>query len=593
MGKFLIRRPIKEMFSVMFTAEDRKNFYRVSFIILLSGAFELISIASIVPFLTVASDQKHIHTNKYLSWFYSNLNFQSERNFLVATGVALTILMLLVNMLRVFTLWSEIKFTWSMYHRLSVRLLRKYMGQSFLKMKGQNSAVLLKNMQHEINEVATQVIAPILRTINSGGALILTVGLLIIVDPLLTLGVGCLVTLGYLGLYLYSQRSLKEIGDQSLSDNNLRFKTLSEAFNAFKVAKLANVEDIFISRFSKASNRYCTNQARRYSTSSLPRYGMEVVAFGIMIGITIYSIVTMEDFSKAIPAIGLFAFAAFKIMPGAQQLYVNFTVLRSTSASLLHMIEEFRNDDYEEKDEVLPKGIEKNGDYPVLEFQNVYFSYPNSEKPTLKGMSFSLYSNMSMGIVGETGGGKSTTLDLILGLLNPSEGKIKIYGETLSSENLRSWQHLIGYVPQEIYLIDDTIRNNVAFGVQESEIDMDKVKKACSMANISEFIENNLPEQYETIAGERGARLSGGQKQRIGIARALYHDPELLVFDEATSSLDNETERQVMEAIEKLSGKKTLIMVAHRISTLKNCHQILELKEGRGTPKEMTIGFSK
>jgi len=285
------------------------------------------------------------------------------------------------------------------------------------------------------------------------------------------------------------------------------------------------------------------------------------------------------NFSDALPIISLYVFAGYRLMPAIQQIYTSFTSLALGGPSLDKLHEDIKN--------LKPLNVNLNQD--ILPFnknitlKNIYYSYPNASRTALKDISLSIPAKSSVGLVGTTGSGKTTTVDIILGLLESQKGALEVDGKIITTQNSRSWQRSIGYVPQHIYLSDDTVQNNIAFGVDHKDVDQKAVEKASKIANLHEFISDELPNQYQTTIGERGVRLSGGQRQRIGIARALYHNPQVLILDEATSALDNQTEKAIMDAVNNLSKGKdiTIIIIAHRLSTVKKCDQIFLLEKGQ------------
>jgi ABC-type multidrug transport system fused ATPase/permease subunit len=321
---------------------------------------------------------------------------------------------------------------------------------------------------------------------------------------------------------------------------------------------------------------------RSNAISSLPRYALETLAFGGIIVLVIYLLNAKHGASTALPLVSLYALSGYRMMPALQQIFMNLSTIRFNVASL------------EKLSKDLEKSVEISSTMPVpppifnpiplserLDLKGVVFFYPNRPDPVLNELSLMIKANTTVGIVGSTGSGKTTTLDILLGLLTPSSGQLLIDGVIIDSENVRNWQASIGYVPQQIMLLDNTILRNIAFGIPDAQVDFDSVVKAARLAHLNDFIQNDLPERYNTIVGDRGVRLSGGQRQRIGIARALYHDPSVLVLDEATSSLDNITENVIMEALNTLSHQKTIIMVAHRLSTVRECDVIIVMDKGR------------
>lgn len=582
MDSLLLKSPFKNLF----TRREKRQFVFLASGLMLNGLLEVISIALVMPFLAVAASPELIQKNSYLRFAYETLKLENSRDFLLFLGFALIFALLLVNISNAIFTWFTLRFTWSINHSLSVRLMEHYICMNYLAFIQRNSAELQKNIQIETMEVVNNLISPILNLVNKGISLLMIVVFLLWIDPLLAVSVGVIFGVIYFAIYYVSKKTLYVIGQDSLQDNEAKFRALSEALGVFKIAKLLHLEAFFLSRFSNASYRFSRNQSKRMTISQLPRFAVETVAFTALVGICLFIIGTKSNFSDAIPILGLYTFAAYRLMPGMQQVYSSFSVLRSWLPHVNYLIREFEFDSIPDAVHVMQKTKidsrhETSETSPIIQLQNVIFSYPISKRTIINNISLSIPYKSTVGFFGETGSGKTTTIDLIMGIISPNSGSIFVHDEPLSSDNMESWQKSIGYVPQDIYLTDSSIVENVAFGIPKERIDFKQVRKACVLANIADFIDEELITGYETVVGERGVRLSGGQRQRIGIARALYHNPDILIFDEATSALDNETEKVLMEAIDNFSHNKTIILIAHRLSTLEKCDIVFKLDKGR------------
>ena len=330
-------------------------------------------------------------------------------------------------------------------------------------------------------------------------------------------------------------------------------------------------------KFSKYAKAFAKYQASAQILGQLPRYALEAIAFGGILLVILFYMKQSGSFNEIIPIIALYAFAGYRLMPALQHIYSNITYIRTVGPSLDKMYNDFKNlktIKYNETKNSLP--LKKS-----ISLNNIYYNYPNSPKTTLEDINLNISANTTVGIVGSTGGGKTTTVDIILGLLKPQKGTLKVDDLVVDQSNYRDWQKSIGYVPQDIYLSDETLAANIAFGVNSENISQQSVENASKIANLHDFVNNELPLKYQTVIGERGIRLSGGQRQRIGIARALYNNPKVLILDEATSSLDDITEKTIMEEVNKLSKDITIIMIAHRLSTVKKCDKIYILENGK------------
>jgi ABC-type bacteriocin/lantibiotic exporter with double-glycine peptidase domain len=400
--------------------------------------------------------------------------------------------------------------------------------------------------------------------------------LLIIVDVKLTLIVGLTLSLTYLIIYIFSRTFLKFIGDERFKANRLRFTIVGEAFGAVKEIKLGGFEKKYIDQFSEPAKKLARYEAFMGVLTQLPRFAIEAVAFGGMLLITLYLMAKTNDFVNIVPTIALYTFAGYRLLPLLQGIFDSLNNLRYSKASIdsLHDdLKRLQTSDLSNNKKVLKLKKEIN-------LNNISFSYPNSSLLNLKNINLKIPTGSNIGIVGITGSGKSTLIDVILGLHKPKNGSLEVDDEKIDNLNRRSWQQSIGYVPQQIFLFDDTIASNIAFGVDSKSIDQSAIEKAAKIANIHEFIVNDLPLKYNTLIGERGIRLSGGQRQRLGIARALYHNPKVLILDEATNALDIRTEQLVIEEIKKLREDRTMIMITHRLNSIKDCDKIIVIDKG-------------
>ena len=381
----------------------------------------------------------------------------------------------------------------------------------------------------------------------------------------------------YFLIHNLSKSFLNHIGKTRFRSNQLRFTSLSEAFGAVKEIKVGGLEQTYIKQFSDPAKNFAKAQYSASVVSQLPRHAIEAIAFGGILLLILYLMKQEGTFASALPVISLYAYAGYRLMPALQNIYASSAKLRYIVPTLNSLYEDFK----------IFKSFDTQQDQGVLTLNkeitlnNVYYQYPNTSRIALNDINLKIPVRKTIGLVGTTGSGKTTTVDIILGLLEVKQGTLEVDGKVINKKNCRAWQKSIGYVPQNIYLTDDTIEANIALGVSSKEINLETVKNVCKIANLHEFITSELPNQYKTIVGERGIRLSGGQKQRIGIARALYHNPQILILDEATSSLDNMTEKLVMEEINDIGKDITIVIIAHRLSTIKNCDIIYLLDKGQ------------
>ena len=412
--------------------------------------------------------------------------------------------------------------------------------------------------------------------IAKGLVAIAIITLLIIADPRLALTVGASLSISYGLIYIIIRKYLFRIGEEALKSNKLRFIAISEAFGAIKEVKVSGLEQIFVNRFADPAKAFARNQTSAAVARELPRYVLEAVAFGGIMLVLLYMMIKVGDLNNALPLISLYILAGYRLMPALQIIYSSFASISFVGPSLNKLYDDIKTLDstdlsHDKNIMMLNKSIN---------LINVSYNYPNSPRIALKNINIDIPVGSTIGLIGTTGSGKTTAVDIILGLLKPQEGRLEVDGKIVLENNYRAWQRSIGYVPQNIYLSDDTVAANIAFGVKTEKIKKNLIEKASKIANLHDFIINELPEQYETKIGDRGVRLSGGQRQRIGIARALYHNPNIVILDEATNALDSLTEKAVMDAVNNIGNKKTIIIIAHRLSTVKKCDKIYILKKG-------------
>jgi len=567
----------QNIFNLLSTKEKRKfKFLFIFFII--TGIFEIAGIASIAPFMAVVSSPEIIQNNNYLNNFYNYFGFTSTNDFLVMLGVLVILLLVISNSIAALTTWKVTSFANNQSHVLSVKLLNSYLSNSYEFFLNNNSSTLEKNILSEVFRGVSGVMLPALLLIVKLIIVTFILILLIVVNPTITFASIFILGGLYLLMYKFMRSYLMEIGISFTKVDSERYKLVKEALSGIKNLKLNGNESEFVKQYSIPSKLHAKYTTQNSLITQMPRYLVETISFSGIVGIIIYFIYQGERVDEVIPLISIFALASYRLAPALQQIYHSISQIKYTLPAINLLINDIKDDN-----EILFKAFSDKG-FPEykssLVLNNISFGYLNSNRDSLCNISIEITPNTTIGIVGGTGSGKTTLVDIILGLLIPTTGNILIDGIALDENNTALWQRNIGYVPQDVFLIDDTIIRNIAFAATDNNISIEEIKSVCRVAGISKFIEG-LPEGYQTVVGERGAKLSGGQVQRIGIARALYKNPNVVVFDEATSALDNITERAVMEAVNNLSHKKTIIMIAHRLSSIRNCDTIYVMDKGR------------
>lgn len=583
-------KTIKKILDLLTTSEKKRALILLG-LILIMALLDMLGVASILPFIALLANPSLLETNVFLSYLYgiaTTLGVTNTSQFLFVLGMLVFVLLMLSLSVRALATYAQVRFSLMREYSIGKRLVEGYLHQPYIWFLNRNSADLGKSILSEVNQVITYTIVPVINVIAQGAVTIALLALLLIADPILALTVGLVLSICYVSIFFLVKNILSSIGSQRLEANTERFTILSEAFGAIKQIKVGGLENLYIKKFSKPAEMYASNQSLAQVISLLPRFFIEGIAFGGMIILVLALMANGEGFSDIIPLISLYAFAGYRLLPAIQIIYFSIAQLRFSGPALHALHKDLINLQTFEQASNLMSAIPLT---KSIEFKNIHFSYPNSKHPALTDISLVIPAFTTVGIVGTTGSGKTTKVDIILGLLDANEGEFNVDGKPIVANNKRRWQKSIGYVPQQIYISDSTIASNIAFGVNEKNIDQKSLEQAAKIANLHNFVVDELPQSYNTNIGERGIRLSGGQLQRIGIARALYHKPQLLILDEATSALDNLTEKAVMEAIKNLEKKVTIIMIAHRLSTVKNCDNIFFLEKGQlkaqGTYKEL------
>ncbi|SFB77641.1 ABC transporter ATP-binding protein [Tropicimonas isoalkanivorans] len=564
-------------------AHERRNALKVLALMIVAAFASAVMIGSVFPFLSVLSDPDLIDTVPLLHWSYQTLGFDSKYTFIVTLGLAAIVLIVLSNIVLILSTWANLRFSQMRTHSISRRLLAHYLAQGYGYFLTKHTGDLATTMLAESSQVVNQFFRPLANFISASLTSVAVISTVVLIEPVVATSV--IVTFGliYCGLMVTTRRYLRRLGQLRTESNSRRFRYASEALNGIKDVKLLGHEATYLDRYSHPSLEMARSQVAVSVLSEAPRYAIQIVAFGgiIIVCLLLLDPSGLEDraaLSGILPIIGLLAFAGQRLMPELQKLYSAITAMTYGGAALNRVYNDLNDSPSHRlvRTQPAPLGLKRS-----LVLDDVQYTYPNAERPGLRGVSLDIRAGERIGFVGSSGAGKTTLVDVVLGLLTPDSGAIHVDGTQLTSDNIRAWQRSVGYVPQDIFLIDASLAENIALGVPPEKIDAQRVEQSARAAHLHDFVMGELPEGYATRIGERGLRLSGGQRQRIGIARALYRDTDLIAFDEATSALDNLTEREVLSAVETLPGDKTILMIAHRLSTVKVCDRIVVMDGGR------------
>ncbi|WP_302142675.1 ABC transporter ATP-binding protein [Halomonas alkalicola] len=578
-------KDLRELFSLL-SRDQRLRLLRLQGLIIIMSFAEIASVVSIGPFMAVVGDMQRLEGEGRMAWAYQATGLQSPEAFLTLLGIMVLVILFLSAMFSMYTTWRLSLYSASVGAELSSRLYRFYLHQPWLFHSGQSSSRLISKASQEVQRTTNKVIAPSLQ-LNAKLVMVCTMTLAIFLyQPVVAMAGALIFAAAYLLLYKTVRRFLVANGRRITRAQAKRIKLMTEGFGGIKDLLLLHRQGTYVSRFEKASNSVARGQGITQGLSDAPRYAIELVAFASIVLLVLYLLNRYEgNLGAILPALSIYALAGFKMLPAFQKIYWAISLIRGNLASYYSI----RNDLVASREvpvsrETVDAGSEEM-ELPLtpgqaIVLQDVTFAYPGKKDRALNGLTLTIPANHMIGLVGASGSGKSTAVDILLGLIQPDKGEVLIDGVPLGPENLLRWQAGLGLVPQQIFLADASILENVALGVAPELIDEAKALEALRMAQLDELIEK-LPEGIQTWVGERGVQLSGGQRQRIGIARALYQQAKVLVLDEATSALDGITERRVMEDIQRLAGNLTIVLIAHRLTTVKGCDMIYVLEAGQ------------
>jgi HlyD family secretion protein len=580
---------IIELISLL-TPAQRKSLGHLQALVICMALMEIAGIASIAPFMLLVGDLSLLDRENFFSSLFHQSGIQNPYDFVFLLGLGSLVLLTLASLISMFTIWKLSMFGAAVGKDISDRLFNHYMSQSWLFHANTSSDQLTKQISSESQRVSDGVIMPLMN-LNAKFVFVLLISVAIFVyNPLIAIISLATFAVAYVLLFTLVRSRLQRNGKTVSNALGVRFRLMNEAFGGIKDVLLLDRKQYFIDRFEEAGEKLAYARGNNTSLRQIPRYFVELLAFGALISLVLYLHLSEQgNLAVILPILSVYALAAFKLLPAIQQIYAlsseikgNLPAYESIRKDLIASIKQenkikksymSRLDVHEEDHLVIKQGIQMN---------QVTFIYPGKTKPVLNSLNMTIPAKSLIGFVGPSGSGKSTIIDLLIGLIEPQDGQLMIDNAPIDKTNKRSWQNSIGFVAQSIFLLEGSIAENVAFGIPRDEINLNQLNKAICLAHLDELVQS-LDEGVNTKIGERGVKLSGGQRQRIGIARALYHDADVLVFDEATSALDGITEKIIMDAIYDFSGQKTMIIIAHRLKTVRKCDRIFMIEQGEVT----------
>ena len=558
------------------TKRRRKQLGIVFILMLIASVAEVISIGAVVPFLGVLSNPEVVFESELAQPLLRLMEIKTPTQLLIPLSVLFAIAALFAGFMRIVLLWGQTRLAHAVGADISYQIYMRTLYQSYDVHAARNSSEVIAGISVKANQVVGAAILPVLTVLSSVMMIAAILSALISLHPKVTLLTIVAFMLIY-GVFIYLTKSRLQKNSLIISEkSNLTIKILQEGLGGIRDVLIDGVQLVYCKAFQKADVVRRRATANNHIMAHTPRYGVEALGMVLIAGLAVLLVGTGDGLVSALPLLGALAVAAQRMLPMMQQAYSSWSGLKGAQAILVDALDLL--------EQPLPKYAEGPTDkslpfFSLIKLSNLGFTYHADCMQVLKGLNLEIQKGSRVGFIGTTGSGKSTLLDLIMALLQPTEGTMMVDDCVISAENHRGWQSHIAHIPQTIFLSDSTISENIAFGLHAEKIDMERVRKAAKQAQIDETI-MTWDKQYQTMVGERGIRLSGGQRQRIGIARALYKEADVLIFDEATSALDTATEKAVMNEIDKISDEITVLIVAHRLTTLKSCDRIIELENG-------------
>lgn len=561
----------------IFNRKEKVKIFILFIAAIIGSLLECLGVGIFMPFVDILMDTSAIQSNKYLQFFYVFFNFSSTETFLTALTGCIILIFIIKNVYLLIEKYAIYNFSYNTQGKISISLLKAYMSEPYIFHLNKNISVLQRSIQEDSDQFTKAIIHFMELVIEITVCVALGIYLFWVSKSITVIVVGLLIVC--VGIFTaISRKFARELGKDCQGYKAKLYQWMNQALGGIKEVKVLNREAFFVDSYAQYFKKYAKGLKISRLLGVTPKYIVEMVSMtGLLLALMLKMNYGQSDIVAFIPQLAAVAVAAFRLLPSVGRINEHVTNIMYAAPSV-----ELVYNDLKEIQDIQELSSDEGGELILKDevvVKNVCYHYPGCENNVIDQANFIIKKGQTIALIGESGAGKTTMADVILGLLVPQYGKIKVDGTDIF-KHMNAWHSNLGYIPQTIYLSDDTVRNNVAFGIREGEIDDKQVIDALKKAQIFEFVEG-LGEGLDTYVGDRGVRLSGGQRQRIGIARALYHDPEILILDEATSALDNDTEAAVMEAIENLRGQKTMIIIAHRLTTIQKADVVYEVKDGK------------
>ncbi|WP_203287274.1 ABC transporter ATP-binding protein [Metabacillus sp. cB07] len=578
---------------VLFNKNEKKLLILIFFMMILAALLETISIGIIIPFIGIVTNPNTINKEPILTLVYNNMNFNSQISFIIFSAMCLILIFLLKNSYLLFFHYIQNKLILNQQVKLSRKLFKSYLTKPYTFHLQRNTADLLRNVNEEVPKIFQGIIMSSFQLFTEILVIFCILSLLMFSAPIPTIVCSILLVSNILLFFKYFRRKISNLGTEQQKINGNLIKWINQGLGASKEIKVSGKQDFFIDSYTLQNQKKANNSLYMKMLDHVPRYFIETLLVSVVLITMVVVVLQKDNASSLISTMALFAMAAFRLMPSINRVVAMISTIRYCQPALNVINEDMINtkkiyDSTTIYNNTSPIGKENRVFRNSICLKQVSFKYPNQKDYSIRNITLTIPIGNSVAFIGESGAGKTTIVDIILGLLMPEQGQVLVDGHNIQDQIL-IWQKNIGYIPQNIFLTDDSISSNIAFGIPKDDIDEEAVWNALEKAQLKDFVDS-LPNKLNTEVGERGVRLSGGQRQRIGIARALYNDPEIIFMDEATSALDNETEKGIMKSIERLKGEKTLIIIAHRLSTIENCDLVFKINKGKLASVENTWG---